>query len=403
MSTTWHYEAEQGVLGSMMLDQDAAYAVSEILKPDDFYRNAHRILYRIFAELVKRGKPIDILLVEEALTKSGQMSEIGNPDYLLEIAEFVPSPANAMYYAGLVQEYAVRRRMQQAANRIFKMVEDGATPDEFTDYIAAVLGKVTVTGEFPAIPVGDIVLDDDYVEGVPTGWKSLDDATGTNGLAYRQVTMVSADTGRGKSTLMHSMALDMAKADKKVLYAVWADLDEKNFKKRTVKMLTGNWVRPYTLDKAKDFEEVMKDLSMGVYAVDFIDVVEERLTELEVFFAHLARVQKTRNYDAVFLDYAQSFELQRKCQNDTDKQVQCARLCALKAKQIGVPLVVGSQIGEDGKTAYSREWERVCAMNLLITDEGLLVKKSRHFGQAKGRVLPIQFNQEFARYEDRTR
>lgn len=401
MSQIYNYEAEMSVLGSMLLDDGAAAAICEVLKVDDFYRNAHRILFKIFADFVARRKPIDILTVHEVLTRTNQLEEIGSEDYLLEVAEYVPSPANAMYYAALVQEYATRRRMQGAANRILRMVDEGAEPEKFTDFVGALVGRVGASGAFPAVNVGDIRISDERMLGVPTGWKSLDLNTGTDGLAKGQVYMVSADTGRGKSTLMHSAALAMAMEGKRVLYVVWADLDADTFRARTVKMLTGWGKRPYNLEKATDYDQAVADLDMGVYQLQFLDVVAERMPELEIFFAHLLQDHKRKPYDAVFMDYAQSFELSKKTQNEVDKQVQCARLCAVKCKELRVALVIGSQVGEDGKTAYSREWERVCAMNLLITDEGLLVKKSRHFGQSKGTTLPIQFNRDYSRYEDR--
>lgn len=402
MSTTWHYESEMSVLGSMVLDFDAACSVSELLKVDDFFRPAHRILFRLFVDLIERGRPIDLVVVEEALTRTNQVQEIGSMDYLLEIAEYVPSSANALYYAGIVQEYATRRRMQGAANRILKMVDDSALPEEFSDYLGAISGKVGAVGAFPVVALADIRYDAEAVRAISSGWQSLDDASGVGGFPRKQVSMISADTGRGKSTFMQCVAMNAAKENKRVLYVVWADLDRNDFRSRAIKMLTGWHKRPYDLQKAADYDQEVADMDMGAYPIDFLDVVEERMPELETFFAHLAQEHRRKRYDLVCMDYAQSFELAKRTQSEVDKQTQCARLCALKAKQIDVPLVIGSQVGEDGKTAYSREWERVCAMNLMIQDDGVLVKKSRHFGQARGAVLPIQFNKGFSTFEDRS-
>ena len=400
MINTWNYDTEKAVLGSMLLSEDAAADVVELLKPDDFAREAHKIIFNVLAELSKKGQPMDILVIGRVLESTGKLEGIGGEDYLLEIAEFVPSPANALYYAGMVQEYATRRRMQGAANRMLRMVEDGETPDAFTDYLGALIGKVGAAGAFPVIAIGDIHLSEDELDGVPTGWKSFDAMTGTDGLTKKQVTMISADTSRGKSTLMQTMALNMARDGRRVLYVVWADLDEKSFKKRALKMLTGWTRRPETLQYAADFDQAVNELAMGFYDIDFIDAVQERITELEVFFAHLGQHHKKKPYDAIFLDYAQSFELQAKTQNDVDQQKRCARLCAIKCKQLGAPFVIGSQIGDDGKTAYSKEWERVCAVNVVIADDGLLVRKSRHNGGSRGQTIPIRFDMKYGRYED---
>lgn len=117
-------EAEMSVLGSMMLDADALDKVIEILQVEDFYHPAHRILYEAIASLHERNQPVDLLTVQEELRRRNRLDEVGGLPALVSIIESVPTAANAEYYARIVQEKAILRRLLRAAHEIVQLVED---------------------------------------------------------------------------------------------------------------------------------------------------------------------------------------------------------------------------------------------------------------------------------------
>ncbi|NUU26436.1 MAG: replicative DNA helicase, partial [Streptomycetaceae bacterium] len=211
--------AEQSVLGGMMLSKDAIADVVENLKPVDFYRPAHEMVYNAILDLYARGEPADAVTVAAELTKRGEIGRVGGAPYLHTLISSVPTAANAEYYARIVREQAVLRRLVEAGTRIVQMgyAADGDV-DEIVNGAQAEVYAVTEqrTSEDYA-PLADIMegaLDEieaigsrnGQMSGVPTGFTDLDALT--NGLHPGQMIVIAARPAMGKSTL----ALDFARA-----------------------------------------------------------------------------------------------------------------------------------------------------------------------------------------------
>lgn len=211
--------AEQSVLGGMMLSKDAIADVVEVLKPIDYYRPAHELIHSAILDLYARGEPADPITVASELTKRGELSRVGGPTYLHTLVNSVPTAANAEYYAEIVHERAVLRRLVEAGTRIAGMgyAAEGDV-DEIVNAAQAEIYAVTEqrTNEDYA-PLADIMegaLDEieaigsrqGQMSGVPTGFADLDALT--NGLHPGQMIVIAARPAMGKSTL----ALDFARA-----------------------------------------------------------------------------------------------------------------------------------------------------------------------------------------------
>ncbi|MCS7190993.1 MAG: AAA family ATPase, partial [Fimbriimonadales bacterium] len=117
-------EAEMSVLGSMMLDRDALERVAELLQVEDFYHPAHRTICEVIYSLYERNIAVDLLTVQEELRRRGQLEEVGGLPALVNIIESVPTAANAEYYARIVQEKSILRRLLRAAHEIIRLTED---------------------------------------------------------------------------------------------------------------------------------------------------------------------------------------------------------------------------------------------------------------------------------------
>src|SRR5437899_9236431 len=111
----WSNEAEQAVLGAMLLDQDAALKAAELLDDTMFYREAHRLLYRAMTALTERGDVIDPVTLREELGKRGDLDRAGGMEYLGSLIDVVPTAANVEYHARIVRDKALLRRLIDAA------------------------------------------------------------------------------------------------------------------------------------------------------------------------------------------------------------------------------------------------------------------------------------------------
>lgn len=202
--------AEQSVLGGMMLSKDAIADVVENLKPIDFYRPAHEMVYNAILDLYARGEPADAVTVAAELTKRGEIGRVGGAPYLHTLISSVPTAANAEYYARIVREQAVLRRLVEAGTRIVQMgyAADGDV-DEIVNGAQAEVYAVTEqrTSEDYA-PLADIMegaLDEieaigsrnGQMSGVPTGFTDLDSLT--NGLHPGQMVVIAARPAMGKA------------------------------------------------------------------------------------------------------------------------------------------------------------------------------------------------------------
>ncbi|HVF05018.1 MAG TPA: replicative DNA helicase [Frankiaceae bacterium] len=204
-------EAEQSVLGGMLLSKDAIADVVEVLRPGDFYRPAHQIIHEAAVDLYGRGEPVDQITVAAELTKRGEIGRIGGATYLLDLASAVPTAASAGYYARIVAEQAILRRLVEAGTRIVQLGYGGRGDDvdEVVDRAQQAIFDVTErrTSE-DYIRLEDLLqptLDeieaigsrDGDLHGVPTGFKDLDALT--NGLHPGQLVIVAARPAIGKA------------------------------------------------------------------------------------------------------------------------------------------------------------------------------------------------------------
>ncbi|WP_433600212.1 replicative DNA helicase [Nocardia sp. CA-135953] len=204
--------AEQSVLGGMLLSKDAIADVVEVLRPGDFYRPAHQAVYDTILDLYGRGEPADPVTVAAGLDRRGELKRIGGPPYLVTLTQTVPTAANAGYYAEIVAEKAILRRLVEAGTRIVQYGyagADGQDIAEVVDRAQAEVYEVTerrTTEDFlpleellqPTMDEIDSIASRGGISlGVPTGFTELDELT--NGLHPGQMIIVAARPGVGKA------------------------------------------------------------------------------------------------------------------------------------------------------------------------------------------------------------
>jgi replicative DNA helicase len=209
--------AEQSVLGGMLLSKDAIADVLEKLRPGDFYRPAHQNVYDAILDLYGRGEPADAVTVAAELDRRGLLRRIGGAPYLHTLISMVPTAANAGYYAEIVAEKALLRRLVEAGTRVVQYGyagAEGADVAEVVDRAQAEIYDVTdrrLSEDF--VPLEDLLqptMDEidaiasngGLARGVPTGFTELDEVT--NGLHPGQMIIVAARPGVGKALALNT-------------------------------------------------------------------------------------------------------------------------------------------------------------------------------------------------------
>src|SRR3954449_12148912 len=212
--------AEQSVLGGMLLSKDAIADVVEVLRGPDFYVPRHETVFDAILDLYGRGEPADAVTVSAELTKRGELAGIGGPAYLHTLLSSVPTAANAGYYARIVHERAVLRRLVTAGTRIVQLgyATDGGDVDELVNAaqaeVYAVTERRTSEDYLPICQIIEPTVDEieaaghrgEGMIGVPTGFADLDRLT--NGLHAGQMIVLAARPAIGKST----MGIDIARS-----------------------------------------------------------------------------------------------------------------------------------------------------------------------------------------------
>ncbi len=205
--------AEQSVLGSMLLSKDAIADCVETLRATDFYRPAHETIYDAILDLYGRGEPADTITVADELIKRGDLQRVGGQGYLHDLIQAVPTAANAGYYADIVRERAVLRRLVEAGTRIVQMgyaSGEGDIDDIVNRAQAAVYDVTDRRGGEDYVRLSDLLEPTlteievasgrtDEMIGVPTGFLELDELL--HGLHPGQMIVVAARPAVGKSTL----------------------------------------------------------------------------------------------------------------------------------------------------------------------------------------------------------
>ncbi|MGH7675757.1 MAG: replicative DNA helicase, partial [Gemmatimonadales bacterium] len=209
----WSHEAEQAVLGAMLLDQDAALKASELLDDTMFYREGHRILFRAMLALAERGEVIDPVTLREELGRRGDLERAGGLEYLGALIDVVPTAANVEYHARIVRDKAVLRRLLDAATGIIQEVYDGkGAPREVLDNAEHRVFQVAQfqrTEDFarlkeliwPAMErIEQLQSGLGAVTGVPSGFPDLDRLTA--GFQRADLVVIAARPSMGKTAFV---------------------------------------------------------------------------------------------------------------------------------------------------------------------------------------------------------
>src|SRR5580658_10436139 len=339
----------------MLLSKDAISDVIEVIRPADHYRPAHQLIHEAILDLYSRGEPADAIMVANELTRRAEITRVGGAPYLHTLISSVPTAANAGYYARIVRERAILRRLVEAGTRIVQFGYAGeADADDLVDRAQAEVYAVTErrSGEdyqsLSEIMPGAL----DEIEaigsrgggltGVPTGFSDLDVLT--NGLHPGQMIVIAARPAVGKSTL----ALDFARAAaiKHAMATVVFSL-EMGRNEITMRLLSAEARVPmHTMRTGQmnddDWARLARRMSEVADAPLFID--DSPNMSLMEIRAKCRRLKQRHNLKFVIIDYLQLMSSPKRVESRQQEVSEMSRSLKLLAKELEVPLIALSQL-----------------------------------------------------------
>jgi len=346
--------AEQSVLGGMLLSKDAIADVVEIIRERDFYRPAHELIYDAILDLYGRGDPADPVTVAAELTKRGDIARAGGAPYLHTLISSVPTAANANYYARIVRDRAILRRLVEAGTKIVQLgySEEGDV-DDAVDAAQAEVYQVTESrmsedyiqlsellpaalDEIEAISSG--VTD----EGIKSGFKDLDALT--NGFHPGNMIVLAARPAVGKSTL----GLDIARhasihnGDTSVIFSLEMSRSEITMRMLSAEARVGlNNIRSGSLsdDEWGRLAKRMGEISQAPLFID--DSPNLSLMEIR---SKARRLKQRHNLKLIVIDYLQLMTSGKKVESRQQEVSEFSRNLKLLAKELNVPIIAISQL-----------------------------------------------------------
>ena len=424
--------AEQSVLGGMLLSKDAIADVVESLRASDFYKPAHETIYEAILSLYGHGSPADVITVADELKKRGELTRVGGASYIHTLIASVPTAANAQYYAEIVKEHAIMRRLIEAGTKIAQLgyanetevdtlvdqaqaeiyaVTDGNAKEDYVSFSEALeetINEIDANSNRP-----------DGVYGVPTDFIEFDELTG--GLHGGQMIVIAARPGVGKSTL----ALDIARSASihHQMTTVFFSLEMSRTELAMRILSAEGKISMGRLKKGDLDTEGWTNLATLQGRIDsaplFIDD-SPNMTLMEIR-AKCRRLKQRNDLKLVVLDYLQLMSSGKKVESRQQEVSEFSRSLKLLAKELDVPVIALSQLnrGSEQRTdkrpmvsdlRESGSIEQDADMVILLHREDMYNPESDRVGEAdmiiakhRGgptRTIPLAFSGKYSRFNN---
>ena len=355
-------EAELSVVGSVLSDPQSVAASAEIVKPEDFYYAANREIYRVAIDLFNENIPVDIVTVSDRLKQKDMLDGVGGIGYLSQAVVSVPTTGNVEYYAKIIREKSVLRRLITAATVISE------TAYNESDDIERILDRAEqeifdVSSEKESndiVPIQDIFMTayQDMVEnsinkgtitGVPTGFYELNNRTG--GLHGGELIIIAGRPGMGKSSFAVNIAENAAIQDHVPVAIFNLEMSKTMIVNRILcsqAMVDSHKVRLGDFD-SEDWQQIGSIVDKVAMAPIYIDDTAS-ITVSEIR-AKCRRLKQTKNLGLIIIDYLQLMQGSgRKSDNRQNEISEISRSLKVLAKELDIPVIALSQLSRTSET-----------------------------------------------------
>lgn len=358
-----NFDAEQSVLGSLLLDENAWDEVVDQLREEDFYKPSHRTIYRAIYELKKKSQPTDPVTLTNQLMGTGELDSIGGPAYLGELLDTIPSTANLGSHMKIVKDKALLRKVILTSQNFIERAysQDFDSVETFLDNMEADVFKVAeqknVSGLVDASElirmsiekIESLAANKLKVTGLATGFAELDDMT--SGLQPGEMTIIAARPSMGKTAFSLNMALHAALVEKKKVAYFSVEMGKESVMVRLLasaarvsmgQIKTGHlddraW--PRLIEKAAALSET------GLFIDDTAGVSPFEIR------AKCRRLKAKHGLDLIMIDYLQLMDLKQKVDGREREVSEISKLLKSIAKELQVPVVALAQLnrGVEGR------------------------------------------------------
>ena len=346
-------ESEQSVLGAMMMDSQAIASVTEILTGEDFYNKQYGIIYDAMVELSASGRPVDLITLQNLLKEKDVPPEVSSLTYVKDFLDTVPTSANARYYANIVKEKAVLRKLIRANDDISSMCYSGKEKlDDILDTAEKrVYDVVQRRGSSEFTPIEEVVMNalttiekaskvKGTVTGVPTGFQDLDYKTA--GFQPSDLLLIAARPAMGKTAFALNIALNAAIRDNKKVALFELEMSKESLVNRLFAMeskVNAQKIRTGDLSAAEwtSLSEGATEIAKSNIVID--DNASNTPAELR---SKCRKLKLEKGLDLVIIDYLQLMTTGK--ENRQQEVSDISRSLKLLARELNVPVVALSQL-----------------------------------------------------------
>ena len=404
-------EAECGVLGSIIIDPEAIVQVSDFLRADDFYRDAHRTIYEVILQLFEEREPADFITICDELERRGKLEEVGGASYITSLINQVPTSGNVEYYARIVERTSILRRLIHAAGQIAAVAyesDDAEAALEKAEQLIFSISQRHARTDFAHLR--DILADymnkldqlherRGMIVGVPTGFTDLDRLTG--GLQKSDLIILAARPGVGKTSLALSLAHNTAVKHQRSVAVFSLEMSKEQLAQRLLSMdasidqqrLRTGWIED---DEWERIVYAMDTLAEANIWID--DSAGISTTELR---SKARRLQAERGIDMIIIDYLQLMQATiggRRNENRVQEISEISRSLKALARELNVPVLALAQLSRAVESRQSkvpqlsdlRESGCLAGDSLVyLPDSGIYKPIAQLVGQSGFRVLAL--------------
>jgi replicative DNA helicase len=352
-------EAEQSLLGSLLIDKDAIIRIADIVGPEDFYHDKHKMIFEAILDLFRKREPIDLLTLSNRLIEKEQLEQIGGRTYLVSLSNAVPTSSHVVNYAEIVQKKATLRNLISAASEITKIGYD--QEEEVVDLLDRAEQRLFSVSQGHQkqmfVPINSILnetferIDELHKEkgklrGVPTGYNDLDNLLA--GLQKSDLLILASRPSVGKTTLALDIARNVATKHKVPVGIFSLEMSKEQLVDRLLcaeanvdlwKMRTG---RLSDREEDDDFPRIGHALGVLSEAPIFID--DSAIANIMDIRTKARRLQMEHGLGLLIIDYLQLMEAKYRTDNRVQEISEISRGLKQIAKELNIPVLALSQL-----------------------------------------------------------
>ncbi len=352
-------EAEQSLLGCLMLDKDTMIKVVDIITPEDFYRPSHQKIYQVCQELFQKGEPIDLLSVSNRLKEKGILDEIGGSSYLTELINSVPTPAHVLSYAKIVHRKRILRDLISASQEIsllaFNESDDTDLLLDKAEKKIFSIAQRNLTQNFVCVKdtledafnrIDTLSKHQGGLRGLPTGFRDLDNILA--GLQKSDLIILASRPTLGKSSLALNIAANIAINQNVPVGFFSLEMSRDQIVDRLISSLSGvdlwrlRTGRLSSEGEENDFTKIRQALDILSRAPIYID--DAAASNVLQIKAMSRRLQAEKDLGLVIIDYLQLIEPLNPDAPPVQQVSENSRALKAMAKELNIPVLVISQL-----------------------------------------------------------